>query len=340
MASSGSRTSATSTSPLGVFTVAVFTRVVRRTPESARLPAPLRTAPSRRRRVGLRRGRIRFARWGSAFVGWTARRRSQTCPCRGARATAAGRIRLRARRGAVPAAAEPPQPARAATTSRQPHPAIGSSSATSSPAIRLAGASAQPCRYPGGHARRGDRRGDSHAHSPPARDAQAGELAAAGPLRPGGRRGLRGQPDRVRPVRALREDRLPRGERRRVAGRGGQQLRAEPPLDVRRARRPRALPGAALLRGEPRGRGLQPAAADAARRGGGRRQGPRPGAGGGGVDAAELLGQQALELSRVQPEAPSGTYTLGFPLSEDSVAGDGHLRRQLRHGWQAADRAA
>ena len=29
-----------------------------------------------------------------------------------------------------------------------------------------------------------------------------------------------------------------------------------------------------------------------------------------------------------------------FPLSEDFRAGDGHLRRQLRHGWQAADRAS
>ena len=67
-------------------------------------------------------------------------------------------------------------------------------------------------------------------------------------------------------------------------------------FDARDGQRPR--PGAALPARQPRGAGLQPAPADAVRGGRRHRQGPRPGAGGGGLDAAQLPRQQALELPR------------------------------------------
>ena len=58
-----------------------------------------------------------------------------------------------------------------------------------------------------------------------------------------------------------------------------------------------------FLRRQPRGRGLQPAAADAARAGSRDREGPRTGARRGGLDAAQLPRKQALELPLRGPSA-------------------------------------
>ena len=88
------------------------------------------------------------------------------------------------------------------------------------------------------------------------------------------------------------------------------------------------------------------------------RQDPRAGARGRRRDAAQLPRQQALELpvARLSAAPRLGVadtparvsrrpeirdlYSDLDPCSEDLCAGDGDLRRQLRHGWQAADRAA
>ncbi|CAA9481639.1 MAG: hypothetical protein AVDCRST_MAG45-208, partial [uncultured Solirubrobacterales bacterium] len=110
--------------------------------------------------------------------------------------------------------------------------------------------------------------------------------------------GLRGQPRGLH-ARALGLRPAPpdRGDDR-LRGGGGQQLLVEPPMDVRRARREQALPGAALLRGEHGGVRRPGGHAPAPRR---RRPDSRGrGSGGlrGGGDAAQLRGQQDVELRR------------------------------------------
>src|SRR6478609_7673025 len=100
-----------------------------------------------------------------------------------------------------------------------------------------------------------------------------------------------------------------------MADRGAQQLRAQPPLDVRRRGGPNPLPGDPLLRGEPRRLRLRPVAAHAhggAWWGG---EGSRAGAGGGGLHPAELPRQQALEL----PDA--GLRTLAVTAARSGGGG-------------------
>ena len=86
------------------------------------------------------------------------------------------------------------------------------------------------------------------AAAPPraARHAPAGQLAAARALRARRRERLRRQPRDLRAAVHAARDRLPDRRGARVPRRGHEQLLVEPPLDVRRARRPRRLPGGAL----------------------------------------------------------------------------------------------
>ena len=119
---------------------------------------------------------------------------------------------------------------------------------------------------------------------------------------------------------------------------------------------PGACPGDALHPRQPRRVRLQPAAADAAGRGRRRRQGARPGARRGRRDAASTSSATSSGAFARRPPAspgrraerairPVGRPSDGYlysglsPSRRTFRAGDGHLRRQLRHGRQAADRA-
>ena len=113
-----------------------------------------------------------------------------------------------------------------------------------------------------------------------------------------------------------------------------QQLRAQPPLDVRRARRARALPGDPLPRRQPRRRGFQPAAADVLVEGAGIAKVPAQALAVAASMPLNFLGNKLWSF-RARPErvpprgpasrprqlagGPAGTYTLTSPLSEDSL---------------------
>ena len=100
------------------------------------------------------------------------------------------------------------------------------------------------------------RRHRSRAGAPPRppRAAQAGQLVRAAALRDRRRQRLRRQPGRLLGARTRCRRELPRRGDGRVPRRGHQQLLVEPRLDVPGPRRPRRLPGRALLRRQRRSR--------------------------------------------------------------------------------------
>ena len=131
-----------------------------------------------------------------------------------------------------------------------------------------------------------------------------------------------------------RRRRLPRRRGRRLARRGAEQLRAQPPLDVRRARGPAHFQAMRFLAREPRRLGLQPAAADAARRGRGPAKVPAQALAVAASMPLNFLGNKLWSFRVGAPEtarraarrarvrgplagAQAGTYTLTFPLPED-----------------------
>src|SRR6266550_3281645 len=103
----------------------------------------------------------------------------------------------------------------------------------------------------------------------PAPDAPPAQLDPADQVLRGRRLGLRREPVRVLgrrpPVRAP----LPGIGDGRLRGRGVQQLLVEPPLDLRRARGARGIPGGALLHRQHRGVLLRPGRPRSAREPGG-----------------------------------------------------------------------